>query len=188
MKSDLNLRPLKIAAAVIGALFLILLVSSCIHNQSYAPYPNVVPTPVGPAVVSQAPVIQQPAVVAAPAPVIINQAPAHSGAGDAFFGSMAGTMLGNALSRPHPGYAGGGGDTTVHKTVTVNKTYIQQAPTTTAPAQAAPVQSPVTKPAFTPPPPRLVSAPAPRPTPTFSPRPSPSPSFSRPSFSAPRRR
>jgi len=87
------------------------------------------------------PVAQSAPMVAAPAaaaPVIVNQAPAHSGTGDMLMGGALGYLLGRSS-----GGGGGGGNyggdthrTTVNKTV-VNKTVIvQQAsrPVTPAPA------------------------------------------------------
>jgi hypothetical protein len=93
------------------------------------------------------PVAQSAPMVAAPAaaaPVIVNQAPAHSGTGDMLMGGALGYLLGR--SSGGSGSGNNGGDT--HRTTTVNKTVVNK----TVIVQQAP--RPVT--------------PAPAPTPTFS--------------------
>ena len=97
------------------------------------------------------PVAQSAPMVAAPAaaaPVIVNQAPAHSGTGDMLMGGALGYLLG----RNSGGGNGGGnygGDT--HRTTTVNKTVVnktvivQQAP---RPVTPAPAPAPASRPTF----------------------------------------
>jgi len=86
-------------------------------------------------------VVQQaPAVMAAPAPVVVQEH--HSGASDMLMGGALGYMLGRSTSAPAPaaGYHGGEYNrTTVNKTV-VNKTVIVQN------NHPAPVAAPIAKP------------------------------------------
>lgn len=105
----------KVAAAAVALVLITILMVSC-SRPAYQPAYTSIPSVAAPAVVTQAP-----AVVATPAPVVVQGGGGHSTTGDAFMGSLAGTMVGNALSGPR-------NSTTIVERHTV-------VPTTTAPAQ-----------------------------------------------------
>lgn len=87
----------RVILCFIALIVILCLVVAC-SRPTYSPAYGVAPAPVYGA--AGVPVVQQAPVVVAQPPVVYG-GHGHSSAGDAFMGSMAGSMLGNMMSRPN---------------------------------------------------------------------------------------